>query len=250
LLPGPGEGWAYLAAAGLTVAAALPGRRWQVGGAMAVLAVAALSGAVVMAWNGAGVERGSDAGAAACSQHLGIAVTGPIQSAAAGDLDGAPLGSVVAFRRDGGPLSIRYDTRWGAGTAEAAGDDPATLGPLLDAALSPDERVTADDLGIDLLNGTAARHCQLVIDGRSAVAGFVALRWLTGADARTADAGAGLEAWRGTLDYWVVPGPFLGGKSPGSRLVLAAVSIDGQPPGWPFPGLRAILRATIWFGES
>ena len=158
VLPGPSEGWAYLAAAGLTVAAIVPGRRGPVIGALTVLATAALSGAVIMAWNAAGLERGSDAGAAGCSQHLRVAVTDPIRSAAAGDLDGAPLGSVVAVRRDGGPLSVQYDTRWGTGTAEAAGDDPATLGPLLDAALSSDERVTADDLGIDLDDGGRRIH--------------------------------------------------------------------------------------------
>ncbi len=112
--------------------------------------------------------------------------------------------------------------------------------------LSRDARVAVDDLGTDLVDGRAARHCQFVVDGRSAVEGFPALRWLVGADEHSADPGAGLEAWRGTLDYWLVT--TWEQRIQSVDVVVATVSVDGQPPSWPFPGLRASLKAASWFG--
>jgi hypothetical protein len=125
------------------------------------------------------------------------------------------------------------------------GDDPARLADLERIPLSAEERLTAEDLGIDRLGARLARHCRLVIDGRSAVAGFVVLRWLVGEDERTITPGAGLGAWRGALDYWVRPAD----AGVGDRLVRAAVAIDGQPPGWPFSGLHASLGAALDVGE-
>lgn len=248
-LPGPGEVWAYVVALASTAAASVPWRRTAIAAAGAVLAAGAVASGLALTWNAGAIAAGPDAGPAGCASVIGVPASGVIRSIASGELDGAALGSVEMERAGGGTFAVRHRTRWDDGSVALTGDDPATLIALTRTTLGEDERLTADDLGIDLVEGVPARHCQVVIDGRSAVRGFAALRWLTGGDERSADPGGGMEAWRGLLDYWVVPGPFVGGKSPGTRLVLASVSIDGQPPGWPFPGLHATLRATIWFEE-
>ncbi|HEX6867941.1 MAG TPA: hypothetical protein VF119_04000, partial [Candidatus Limnocylindrales bacterium] len=63
------------------------------------------------------------------------------------------------------------------------------------AALSRDYRSTAEDRGIEVIEGAPARRCRIAIDGPTFRAAFPAVRWLVGA--------ADLEHWRGQLDYWI-----------------------------------------------
>ena len=252
LLPGPGQVWAFLAAAVLTVGATTPwrgeGLARPVAAVMptaAALVISAMAGGAALAWN-ASILVPAVATAAGCGDQLTVPM-GEMRSSATGELDGAPLGRVDVRRGADRPvLIVEYDTRWGAGGALLPGSAGPHLDPLETVTLAAEARLTADDLGIDLVRGRAVRHCQLIIDGRSAVHGFAALRWLVGEDERTVDPGRGLTAWRGTLDYWVAPVDER--PSGGVDLAVAAVAIDGQPPNWPFPGLRATLRAVSWFG--
>lgn len=245
-LPGPSEALAYVAA--LTLTAAITGTtgkdRLIAGG---TLALGALLGGALLLWNASLKLPDPSPLTVGCRDPLVQAEDSIVLSTASGEVDGTSLGRVEAQRYPGTGIDIHYATYRGYGNVQQPQGAFGSPTALEGSALSGDERLTADDLGIDIIPGirAAARHCQLVIDGRSAVQGFPALRWLVGEDERTDAPGAGLEAWRGTLDYWIEP------ATPGQRatvaalVVLAAVSVDGQPPAWPIRGLHATLRATL-----
>ena len=246
LVPGPSEAWAYLAALILTVGALSGTRRARLA-ATGALGIAALVGGTALAWNASVAVPATGTAAVGCREPPDVPVN-VMRSRATGELDGDGLGHVDARRSTDQPaiLIVEYEGRWGTGRALLPGSARPGSDPLEAAALSPEALLTADDLGVDSVDGRAARHCQVVIDGRSAVQGFPALRWLVGEDERTADPGAGLGAWRGTLDYWLVS--VSAQRITTGEVVVATVSVDGQPPGWPFPGLRATLRAASSFG--
>jgi hypothetical protein len=65
----------------------------------------------------------------------------------------------------------------------------------LEVALAPGYRSTAEDHGIEVIEGARARHCRLAVDGPTFLAAFPQIRWLVG--------DADLAHWRGQLDYWV-----------------------------------------------
>jgi hypothetical protein len=76
--------------------------------------------------------------------------------------------------------------------------DAAVLGEGLDA----DARAVVEDLGISYVEGAAARHCRVAIDGRAFRLAFPQVRWLAG--------DTDLHHWRGELDYWVFTDDQLG----------------------------------------
>ena len=65
----------------------------------------------------------------------------------------------------------------------------------LDVALTPDYRATAEDRGIEVIEGARARRCRIAVDGPTFAAAFPETAWLVGP--------ADLHRWRGQLDYWV-----------------------------------------------
>ena len=65
----------------------------------------------------------------------------------------------------------------------------------LAVALTPDYRATAEDRGVEVLQGARARRCRVAITGEIFEGAFPEVRWLVG----TAD----LHRWRGQLDYWI-----------------------------------------------
>jgi hypothetical protein len=74
--------------------------------------------------------------------------------------------------------------------------DPDTLDlRALSVALTADYRATAEDRGVEVLEGARARRCRIAVDGETFEGAFPQVRWLVG----TAD----LHRWRGQLDYWV-----------------------------------------------
>lgn len=256
LLPGPSEAWAYLVALPLTAVALTVSSRAGLAAAGALVAAAVVGGAA-LAWYASLVAPGPYP-AVSCHDRVQVVVrtftlspevTGPyFYSTATGHLDGTPLGLVGVSRYPGTSAYVNYDTRWGHGSHYLAGEEESAFTALRES-LRGEDLVTADDLGIDSVEGVPVRHCQVVIDGRSAVRSFFALRWLTGANETTSNPGAGLEAWRGLLDYWIVPAGEQGnGTAAGSVLAIASVAVDGQPPGWLFPGVHSTLRASLWFG--
>lgn len=79
--------------------------------------------------------------------------------------------------------------------------DPASIdGELLDrtvlaGVLSPDNRATTEDRGLEYVEGARARHCRVAVDGATFEASFPQVPWLVGS--------ASLATWRGELDFWV-----------------------------------------------
>lgn len=73
-------------------------------------------------------------------------------------------------------------------------------GDLLDStalahALTPGNRVTAEDRGYEDVQGARARRCRVAVDGATYLASFPQVRWLVGH--------ADLSTWRGEIDYWI-----------------------------------------------
>ena len=97
---------------------------------------------------------------------------------------------------------------------------PATVGAdaldvqALAYALSEDYRATAEDRGVEVIEGARARRCRVAVDGRIFETAFPQVRWLVGS--------ADLGRWRGQLDYWV----FLDGQ-----VGQIAGSVNGEATG-------------------
>lgn len=91
-------------------------------------------------------------------------------------------------------------------------------------ALTPDYRATAEDRGVEVLEGARARRCRVAVDGATFEAAFPQVRWLVGS--------ADLHRWRGQLDYWV----FLDGQ-----VGQVAGSANGEATGV----LPDALQATV-----
>jgi hypothetical protein len=65
----------------------------------------------------------------------------------------------------------------------------------LAVALSEGYRATAEDRGVEVLEGARARRCRVAVDGQIFESAFPQTRLLVGP--------ADLHRWRGQLDYWV-----------------------------------------------
>jgi hypothetical protein len=62
-------------------------------------------------------------------------------------------------------------------------------------ALDEDYRATAEDRGVEVIEGARARRCRIAVDGEIFESAFPQVRLLVGS--------ADLHRWRGQLDYWV-----------------------------------------------
>jgi len=102
---------------------------------------------------------------------------------------------------------------WRAVAAEAVAADSLDV-RALSTALTPDYRATAEDRGVEVLEGARARRCRIAIDGPTFEATFPQVRWLVGS--------ADLHRWRGQLDYWI----FLDGQ-----VGQVAGSVNGEAVG-------------------
>jgi hypothetical protein len=65
----------------------------------------------------------------------------------------------------------------------------------IEAALTEGYRATAEDRGIEVIEGAPARRCRIAVDGGTFEAAFPQVRWLIG--------DADLTDWRGQLDFWL-----------------------------------------------
>jgi hypothetical protein len=84
------------------------------------------------------------------------------------------------------------------------------------AALTSDLRTTAENRGLEFIDGARARHCRIEVDGANFVAAFPEVNWFVGSDT--------LSHWRGELDYWVFSDGEVG-------LVQGSVSGEAEPLG-------------------
>ncbi len=157
---------------------------------------------------------------AECDRALATARTAQLDLDLWGDVDTRAIGTVnLTGSRSGADVSwtaqvVRSDlfgqygaarvgsSAWtqspGSGWAVAA--PTAIDGETLDldvmaGALSLDNRATAEDRGLEYVEGARARHCRVAVDGQTFADSFPQVTWLVGT--------ANLATWRGQLDFWV-----------------------------------------------
>ena len=160
--------------------------------------------------------------------RLAVRLTGDVDGRALGSVDQAGLRDGREFRwlafvatdREIGQYgaaatndrawSRSPDRGWESTSQDAVADATLDL-QAAEIALTAGFRATAEDYGIEVIEGAPARRCRIAVDGETFRAAFPAVRWLVG--------GADLGRWRGQLDYWV----FLDGQ-----LGQIAGSINGE----------------------
>ena len=120
------------------------------------------------------------------------------------------LGQFGAARIGGQAWTISPGTRWDRVEPASVDADTVDL-QALGAALTPELRATAEDRGVEVIEGARARRCRVAVDGLIFRDAFPQIEWLV--------EGVDLHRWRGQLDYWV----FLDGE-----LGQVAGSINGE----------------------
>jgi hypothetical protein len=178
----------------------------------------------------------ADAPPPACDGPLAAGASARLLMHISSTLDRRPLGSVeLAGRRVGSDFRwlayVASDRELGQYGVARVGDqawtsapggtwratDPAAVATdsldvqALEAALTPGYRATAEDRGLEVIEGARARRCRVAVDGSVFEAAFPQSAWLVGA--------TDLHRWRGQLDYWV----FLDGQ-----LGQVAGSVNGE----------------------
>ena len=181
-------------------------------------------------------DVGEDAVPPSCNGSLVVGPSARLTARFIGSIDGRQIGTVeLAGQRKG------FDFRWLAYVATnrelgqygqarvgtegwirtpARGWLPTQVSSVADStldlqatreALTYGARATAEDRGIEVIEGARARRCRVSVDGPVFRATFPQVRWLVGDDA--------LEHWFGQLDYWI----FLDGA-----LGQVAGSVNGE----------------------
>jgi hypothetical protein len=92
----------------------------------------------------------------------------------------------------------------------------------LDSALSSAYRATAEDRGVEVIEGARARRCRIAVDGLTFGQAFPESAWLVGA--------ADLHRWRGQLDYWIFLDGELGqvaGSANGEASQIVPAALNG-----------------------
>jgi len=155
-----------------------------------------------------------------CNQTLLTAKTAQLDFELSANVDSRAVGTVsLTGSRSGTDVSwtaqiVRSDlfgdygavrigsTAWtmSPGTEWAPASPDAVHGQMLDltvlaGALSSQNRATAEDRGLEYVEGARARHCRVAVDGPTFEASFPQVAWLVGS--------ANLATWRGELDFWV-----------------------------------------------
>lgn len=188
-----------------------------------------------------------DAEPPACDGGLTAGTTASLDLRLSADVDGRPVGAVsLAGQRSG------VDVRWTADVASgialgrygvarvgtrawsarpgsgwlvadpSSADDALVDVQALTTALSPGIRTTAENHGVEFVEGARARHCRTAVDGPTFLLAVPQARWLVGDDT--------LRRWRGQLDYWVFTDGELGrvsGSVSGPADSLQADGIQG-----------------------
>ena len=104
------------------------------------------------------------------------------------------LGQFGAARIGGQAWTIAPGTRWQP--VDPAAVDAETVDvQALAVALTPDLRATAEDRGVEVIEGARARRCRVAVDGPIFEEAFPQIAYLVDS--------ADLHRWRGQLDYWV-----------------------------------------------
>ena len=188
-----------------------------------------------------------------CNRALAVAATAQLELDLWADVDTRAVGTVsLTGSRSGSDFSwtaqvVRSDlfgqyggarigsSAWslapGAGWVSAA---PAEIdGQVLDLtvgdqALSPENRATAENRGLEYVDGARARHCRVAVDGPTFAASFPQEAWLAG-DTK-------LSSWRGELDFWVFGD---------SEVGMVSGSVNGPAVGILPHGLQATIQVRM-----
>lgn len=104
------------------------------------------------------------------------------------------LGQYGAARVGDKAWTVAPGTSWRMTGAAEVQDDQVDA-QALDAALTPGYRATAEDRGLEVIEGARARRCRIAVDGEVFAAAFPQVSWLVGS--------TDLHRWRGQLDYWI-----------------------------------------------
>lgn len=104
------------------------------------------------------------------------------------------FGQYAAIRVGGFAWTTSPGSGWAATSLHAL-DSQNLDATVVAEALSPDNRATAENLGLEYVEGARSRHCRVAVDGKTFAASFPQVTWLVG--------DASLETWRGELNFWV-----------------------------------------------
>jgi hypothetical protein len=188
-----------------------------------------------------------------CDAPLAVGSSARLRLEMSGTADLRPIGSVelsglrvggdfrwlayVATNRQLGEYgSARLDDRawartpalgWRTVEPETVASDTLDA-QVLATALVPDYRSTAEDRGVEVLEGARARRCRIAIDGETFEAAFRQVRWLIGSP--------DLHRWRGQLDYWV----FLDGQ-----VGQIAANVNGEAAGILTDALQGTVEVRV-----
>jgi hypothetical protein len=99
----------------------------------------------------------------------------------------------------------------------------------------PRGSIVAEDLGIEVIEDAPARHCRTFVDGPTALATFLPLRWLLAAPGQE---GPDVGRWRGEMDWWV----FGDGELGRARVEVSGSRADTD---WQASGVQAALEAEL-----
>jgi hypothetical protein len=188
-----------------------------------------------------------------CRRPLTLAGSAHLDLDLSADVDSSGVGTVtLSGNRSGRDVSwlaqvVRSDlfgqyaaarigsTAWeqAPGTGWTSVSPAALDGQLIDVqvlahALSAENRITAEDHGLEYVDGARARHCRLAVDGRTFEASFPQVTWLLGS--------ATLDSWRGELDFWIFTDNEVG---------MVSGSVNGDAQGILEHGLLATVRVKL-----
>ncbi len=104
------------------------------------------------------------------------------------------LGQFGSARKGAQAWATSPGTAWGSVVPARADADTVDVQAVA-VALTPELRATAEDRGVEVIEGARARRCRVAIDGAIFQAAFPEVDHLVD--------GADLHRWRGQLDYWV-----------------------------------------------
>jgi hypothetical protein len=118
-------------------------------------------------------------------------------------------------------------TDWQPVDVSEVSEDTVDL-QALQVALTPGYRATAEDHGIEVIEGARARRCRIAVDGITFADAFPQIEYLVGS--------VDLHRWRGQLDYWIFADGQVG------QVVL---TVNGDAGDMSPKGLQATIRATL-----
>jgi hypothetical protein len=137
------------------------------------------------------------------------------------------FGEYGAIRIGSAAWTISPGTGWTAAPPKAIDSQTLDL-TVLAGVLSLGNRATAEDHGLEYVEGARARHCRAAIDGTTFGLSFPQVWWLVG--------DASLATWRGEIDFWIFGDGEVG---------MVSGTVNGEAQGILPHGLLATVRVKM-----